>query len=133
MGSPTLRRIEMSKCSQFWSYGPLVFVVVFMGILYTSIYAQEPAAAWTQRDRLIPVIDSRPEAFLNALETVMTQEQISAVELLLFPPATIEEKKQEVKDVKERLEQVGFTSEEEVMKALDKLEKLLKEMLEDTR
>jgi len=51
---------------------------------------------FTNRKRAQRVCDDNPHAFLDALEHVLNQKQIDQIETILFPPATVSQKRKEL-------------------------------------
>jgi len=53
---------------------------------YVRVYAQEQAAAFRQPERVAQLMDNQPQRVAAALESVLTQVHIDALEAALFPP-----------------------------------------------
>lgn len=92
--------------------------VVMMGALLVAGWAHADGAKFSHRERVVLAMDNSPELVVDALEKVLSQEQIDAFESLLLPKPTDTEKRAALDSAKAALLRAGFAQDDPVVSAV---------------
>lgn len=95
------------------------FCITVLAIIAVSVSFADEKPSFSDRERLIRFLDNNPEAMVDALESVLSQEQIAALETVLFPPPSNEQKEAALKNIKSDLLRLGLSSDDTLVKAVD--------------
>lgn len=95
-----------------------VLAIVLMLALLTAGFVHAQGGQFTQRERIALAMDNSPEIVIAALETILTQEQISAFEAAVLPSPTDAQRKDALGDVKTKLLQAGFAKDDPLIAAI---------------
>lgn len=94
------------------------FAIVLMLALLTAGLVHAQGGRFTQRERIALAMDNSPEIVLDALEAILSPEQIVALEAALLPAPTDAQKKDALSDVKLKLLQAGFAKDDPLITAI---------------
>lgn len=93
--------------------------LALMLALLTAGFVHAQGGQFTQRERIALAMDNSPEIVMAALETILTQEQISAFEAAVLPSPTDAQKKNALGEAKLKLVQAGFAKDDPIVSAID--------------
>ena len=97
--------------------------VLLLGVLVAAagaVGAQTGARArFSDPERLVAVMDSTPERVMRVLESVLSPEQVGAVEAALFPEGGAWDKTRALERARKELVRAGFEEQSDVVAAVD--------------
>lgn len=97
------------------NFAAAALIAVICTACYVRVHAQEQGPAFTQRERVAMLMDNQPHRVVAALETVLTQTQIDALEAALFPPPTDAERTAVYTRVQRDLARLGLDAADPLM------------------
>jgi hypothetical protein len=100
---------------QFVLCGVAGFLVA--GLLAAGL-AHAQGARFAQRERVALAMDNAPERVIAALESILSQEQLTELESALLPAPSDSEKRAALDDVKQRLLRAGFANDDPIVTAI---------------
>jgi hypothetical protein len=89
-----------------------------IGALLTAGWAHAQGAKFAQRERIQLAMDNSPELVINALESILSHEQLAALEAALLPPPTDAEKQEALDSAKLKLLRAGFADDDPLVAAI---------------
>lgn len=92
--------------------------LAFAAALLAGGFVHAQGAHFKDRARIELAMDNAPGAVVTALEGILSQEQIDAIEAALLPPPTDAEKKEALESAKTRLLRAGFSADDPIVAAV---------------
>jgi len=89
-----------------------------IGALLAAGWVHAQGAKFAQRERIQLAMDNSPELVIRALESILSQEQIAALEAALLPPPTDAEKREALDNAKLKLLRAGFADDDPLVAAI---------------
>lgn len=98
----------------------IAFAVAALIVDFAFVRAHaQGAAAFTQRARLEALMDNSPALVVSALESLLTQEQINALESALFIAIPNDRKRETLESVKAQLLSAGLAETDPIVVAVE--------------
>ena len=105
-----------SRWSRFWALtvGGLwvLCAVVLAGAATTEHVAGQTEAHFSDPERVQLFLDNHPDAAVKLLESVLSQEQVTALEKAMFPEPSEDEKRSAYEAVQATLKRIGLGADD---------------------
>lgn len=95
-----------------------LLALAFTAVLLAGGFVHAQGAHFKDRARVELTMDNSPGTVVAALEGILTQGQIDALEAALLPPPTDAEKKEALESARARLLRAGFPVDDPIVVAV---------------